>query len=216
MSRTVFRNANVLDGISALGKADVIVEGDRIVEIASLPNSSPPRDGDIVYDLKGKTLMPGMVAGHGHLSLHGLSLARFMEVDMQYPAPYMGVLAAKNAHKTLEAGFTTYVGAGGSQSSRSDFADWRLKTSRNSASSWKIAAYRGRLQMARLDAGLSQPDNLREATSRLKRLIPRVRKSWGAHHSERNVLQGFTKICRAVCSFTRNLLGARVLWWGAL
>jgi len=112
MSRTVFRNANVLDGIAALGKADVIVEGDRIVEIASLPNPSPPRDGDVVYDLKGKTLMPGMVAGHGHFSLHGLSLARLMEVDMQHPAPYMGVVAARNAQKTLEAGFTTYVGAG--------------------------------------------------------------------------------------------------------
>lgn len=112
MARFVFRNANVLDGLSAIGKADVIVDGERIAQIAPLPNPVPLRDDDVVYDLKGKTLMPGMVAGHGHFSLHGLSLLRFMEVDMQHPAPYMGVVAAKNAQKTLEAGFTTYVGAG--------------------------------------------------------------------------------------------------------
>lgn len=112
MTRTVFRNANVLDGLAALGKADVIVEAERITEVCQLPNPTPLRDDDVVYDVQGKTLMPGMVAGHGHLSLHGLSLTKFMEVDMMYPGPYMAVVAARNAQKTLEAGFTTYVGAG--------------------------------------------------------------------------------------------------------
>ncbi|MBL6749874.1 MAG: amidohydrolase family protein, partial [Nevskia sp.] len=112
MARIVFRNANVLDGSAALGAADVVVEGERIRNLVRLPGRAAQQHGDLTYDLQGKTLMPGMVAGHGHLSFHGLTLARFMDVDMRHPAPYMGVVAAKNARKTLEAGFTTYVGAG--------------------------------------------------------------------------------------------------------
>jgi imidazolonepropionase-like amidohydrolase len=112
MARIVFRNANVLDGAAAIGAADVVIEGERILKVVPVPGREPEQASDVSYDLQGKTLMPGMVAGHGHFSLHGLTLARFMDVDMLHPAPYMGVLAAKNAQKTLEAGFTTYVGAG--------------------------------------------------------------------------------------------------------
>ena len=112
MARSIFRNANLFDGVNAVGRADIVVEGDRITQVLSPAATLPPRDDDAVFDLNGKTLMPGLVAGHGHFSLHNLSLLRIMEVDMQHPAAYMGVVAARSAQRTLEAGFTTYVGAG--------------------------------------------------------------------------------------------------------
>ena len=111
MARIIFRNANVFDGVDPIGKADVVVEGDRITQVGP-SRAEPRRSDDVVYEVAGKTLMPGMTAGHGHLSFHDLTLPRIMDVDMQHPAAYMGVLAARNAQRTLEAGFTTYVGAG--------------------------------------------------------------------------------------------------------
>ena len=51
MTRTVFRNVNVLDGLAAAGKADVIVEAERITEVRYLPNPTPLRDDDVVYDV---------------------------------------------------------------------------------------------------------------------------------------------------------------------
>jgi imidazolonepropionase-like amidohydrolase len=111
MARIVFRNADVFDGMDAIGTADVVVEADRITQVGLSP-AEPLRADDLVYDCAGKTLMPGMTAGHGHLSFHDLTLQRIMDVDMRHPAAYMGVVAAKNAQRTLEAGFTTYVGAG--------------------------------------------------------------------------------------------------------
>jgi imidazolonepropionase-like amidohydrolase len=113
MTRTVFLDANVLDGVAHIGKRDVVVDNERISEVSLAAARKPPRADDVVYDLKGKTLMPGMVAGHAHLSFHKLTLFRIMEADMQYPAPYMGVVAARNALDTLQAGFTTTIGAGG-------------------------------------------------------------------------------------------------------
>ncbi len=113
MARTIFRNANLLDGLEGPRRAVVIVEGEKIAAVVGHGDAAPPaQEGDVVYELDGKTLMPGMVAGHGHLSFHGLSLFKIMDADMSRPAPYMGVLAAQDALRTLQAGFTSYVGAG--------------------------------------------------------------------------------------------------------
>ena len=113
MTTTLFRNANVLDGIAHLGTLDVLVEGDRITQVGVAAGHTVPNDAAVVFDLQGRTLMPGMVAGHAHLALHELDLHRIMEADMRHPPAYMGVIAARNARRTLEAGFTTAIGAGG-------------------------------------------------------------------------------------------------------
>lgn len=109
--RTIFRDARLLDGECGPRVASVLVEGDRIAGVAE--GAVSVAEGDRVYDCAGKTLMPGMVGGHLHLTYHKLDVFDLMGSDMRYPAAYMGVAAAKNAETVLKAGFTAGVGAGG-------------------------------------------------------------------------------------------------------
>ena len=66
MAKTVFTNANLLDGSNPIQSgATVAVEGDRIVHVGS-DDSLAPAAQDQVVDLQGQTLMPGLVMGHYH------------------------------------------------------------------------------------------------------------------------------------------------------
>ena len=109
--RTIFRNATLLDGESGPRIASILVEGERIAGVAEDTVSAAADDR--VFDCAGKTLMPGMVGGHLHLTYHKLDVFDLMGSDMRYPAAYMGVAAAKNAETVLKSGFTAGVGAGG-------------------------------------------------------------------------------------------------------
>lgn len=106
---TQFRNAHVLDGVSA-GRTGqtVTVEGKRIVGVAP-DGAVVPGQGDTVHDLGGKTLMPGMVTGHYHVAYDHVSSAD--EIDMKHPATYATLVAAKTAELTLRSGYTGAVGA---------------------------------------------------------------------------------------------------------
>jgi imidazolonepropionase-like amidohydrolase len=113
MSRLFFTDARVLDGAggSAAGLT-VVVEGERILALGA-PGAVPaPEAQDQVYGLAGKTLMPGMVAGHAHLSYPNYDPADLNSVDMGLPPTALAILAAKNAEATLKAGFTAAAGAG--------------------------------------------------------------------------------------------------------
>jgi imidazolonepropionase-like amidohydrolase len=113
MAQTLFRNAHLLDAASGelRGGHDVLVEDERIVEVSSRPIE--PRDADIL-DLRGRTLMPGLIDAHVHATITTMDLAA-ME---RRPAS----LVAQEARHVLEAmlrrGFTSVRDAGG--------ADWGL------------------------------------------------------------------------------------------
>ena len=77
-ARLILRGATLIDGTGAppFGPVDIVVEGNRIVDIVSVgapdvainPNRRPPvRDGDQVLDLEGHYVLPGFVDLHGHL-----------------------------------------------------------------------------------------------------------------------------------------------------
>jgi imidazolonepropionase-like amidohydrolase len=114
MTRIVFTGARLLDGEGGLASdVTVVVEGERIL-FAGAPNGAPPREPtDTVFALGGRTLMPGMVAGHAHLSYPNYDPADLTSVDMAMPATAMAIYAVKNAEVTLKAGFTAAAGAGG-------------------------------------------------------------------------------------------------------
>ena len=65
MTRTLLRNANLLDGERpARANVTVVIEGERIVAVSG-PGDAPvepasPRDRDV--DLAGRTLLPGLPA----------------------------------------------------------------------------------------------------------------------------------------------------------
>ncbi len=92
------RAGRLFDGRSSTLAADqvVIVDGDRIASVG--PDATIP-SGATVIDLSRATLLPGMIDTHVHL---------YDQPDGR-SASYRTLVAADNARKTLEAGFTTAV-----------------------------------------------------------------------------------------------------------
>jgi imidazolonepropionase-like amidohydrolase len=65
---TAFVDGRVIDGTGkVIERGTVVVRDDRIVEVGAAASVRVP-DGATRVDLRGKTLMPGIVNAHGHLS----------------------------------------------------------------------------------------------------------------------------------------------------
>jgi len=111
MARIFFRRANLIDGIHPpKPNATVVVEGERIAAVGTNGNAPRPAANDVVFDLGGKSLMPGMVMCHYHVAYDNISSIE--EIDLKHPPTYLTLVAAKNAELLLRSGFTGAVGAG--------------------------------------------------------------------------------------------------------
>ncbi|MEY4269570.1 MAG: hypothetical protein RLZZ58_786, partial [Pseudomonadota bacterium] len=107
--RTLIKNARIFDGAAMLDTpADVLVDGDTIAAVSAAPITAAP--GDVVVDGSGKTLMPGMVEAHAHLSW-GSSVEKIYHQFM-LPPDELKVAAWRNARVLLESGFTSAYSAG--------------------------------------------------------------------------------------------------------
>lgn len=101
----------VLTGAKILDLADgefhdglqVVIEGQRIVEIAAAPQVSEA----IRLDLTGLTLLPGLIDLHSHLLLHPYNEAPWDDQVLRESLELRTVRAVAAARATLEAGFTT-------------------------------------------------------------------------------------------------------------
>ncbi|MBO6504175.1 MAG: amidohydrolase family protein [Kordiimonadaceae bacterium] len=89
----------------------LVIRDGRIVALGTQGSLDAP-DGAEIVDLADATLLPGLMDMHVHLS--GDAGGNFF-AGLSYSAPRQAIVAAKNARKTLMAGFTTVrdVGAGG-------------------------------------------------------------------------------------------------------
>ena len=107
MSSIVFTNANlILDGFTELRKSlNVLVKDNHIHLVSSAPLSF---EGAKVIDVAGKTLMPGLIDAHAHIT--GLSLS---PKNVFYSASDITVAAGDYLHASLMDGFTTIREAGG-------------------------------------------------------------------------------------------------------
>lgn len=104
MARTIYTGAEVFDGTGTPpAVADVAVEEGRIVEVGADLSG-----GDRV-ELTGKTLLPGLIDCHVHVTSSTLDL---ME-RLQQPFSYQFFQAARNLARTLDCGITTVRDAGG-------------------------------------------------------------------------------------------------------
>jgi imidazolonepropionase-like amidohydrolase len=111
MARTFFTAANLIDGInSPRPNSTVVVEGDRISAIGSAGAVPQPAARDTVYDLAGRTLMPGMVQCHFHAGYCNINSTE--DIELKFAPTYLALAAAKNAELLLHSGFTGAVGAG--------------------------------------------------------------------------------------------------------
>jgi len=107
-SHVLFRNATVLDpaGGELVPDQTILVEGERIVEVGGADVNA--RDAR-VFDLRGKTLMPGLIDAHVHVTAVTADLSAMAEWSPYYVAARAGDVL----RGMLERGFTTVRDAAG-------------------------------------------------------------------------------------------------------
>ena len=108
MTRVLFRNAQIWDASGAPGfPGDVLVEGGRIKTVARMPGALAT-DGATVIEAHGRTLMPGLVEGHAHISFGGA----VNDSDLgNIPPEEHVLLTMRNAKTLLDHGFTSAYSA---------------------------------------------------------------------------------------------------------
>src|SRR3712207_209654 len=102
--RTLLAGGHVFDPADGtIAAADVVLEGERIVDIGS------DLDGDTAIDCSGHTLLPGLFDCHVHLTMSGdLDWVR----SLQRGTGYQFMAATRNLSRTLDIGITTVRDAG--------------------------------------------------------------------------------------------------------
>ncbi len=123
--------ARMFDGKSKtlLQSAVVIVQGDKIVDVAS--NLAVP-DAAKVIDLGDATLSPGFMDAHSHLTLDfsgDYNVRRLHELDLNVAE--QAIKATTYARATVEAGFTTVRDLGSRFVGSREFVDVALRNSIN-------------------------------------------------------------------------------------
>jgi imidazolonepropionase-like amidohydrolase len=104
VTRIVLHGGKVFDGSgSPVADADVVIDGDRIVDVGT------GLDGDTQVDVSGCTLLPGMFDCHVHVVMSGISWMKYL----QQPFSYQFYEAARNLAATLDCGITMVRDAGG-------------------------------------------------------------------------------------------------------
>ena len=103
MTRYLFHGGTIVDPVLGRVANDLVVEGDRILEIGA------GLDGDEAIDCTGKYLIPGLFDTHVHLAYTHINLWRHIHT----PLSYNFYLAIGNMARTLETGITTVRDAGG-------------------------------------------------------------------------------------------------------
>jgi imidazolonepropionase-like amidohydrolase len=108
MSAIIFANCAVLDGTAKELREDhhVLVEDGRIRDVSDRPISSSAAQ---TVDLKGRTLMPGLIDAHVHVIAVDQALAQLSE----RPVSLVTLQAARVLEGMLQRGFTTIRDAGG-------------------------------------------------------------------------------------------------------
>ena len=108
MASFLFKNAAILDGQSKELRSDhhVLVEDNRIVEVSDKPIKSETSHN---IDVKGMTLMPGLIDAHVHVKATIVNVGRLSDI----PVSYLTADAGKFMKQMLMRGFTTVRDAGG-------------------------------------------------------------------------------------------------------
>jgi imidazolonepropionase-like amidohydrolase len=156
-SPIVIRADRIVDG-----RGNVIQGGDIVVENGKITRIDKTATGTPTYDLKGFTLLPGLIDAHSHLTWYFNRQGRYhTRGDGDTPVEEM-LSAAGNAYSTLMAGFTTIQSPGSPEDK--DLRDW-------------IAA--GEIPGPRVLTSLNPFSNARGEPDSLRALV-RQRKAQGA------------------------------------
>lgn len=108
---TLIRNVRIFDGEQSLaGFGSVLVEGCRIKAIAESAGGLDDAGAATVIEGAGRTLMPGMVEAHAHLTW-GSSVEKIYH-QFILPPDELKIAAWRNARVLLDHGFTSAYSAG--------------------------------------------------------------------------------------------------------
>jgi imidazolonepropionase-like amidohydrolase len=107
----------ILDGRgNVIPGGTIVVQGGKITRVDKAPTGTP------TYDLKGMTLMPGLIDAHSHLTWYFNREGRYhTRADGDTPVQSM-LSTAGNAYATLMAGFTTIQSPGSPEDK--DLREW--------------------------------------------------------------------------------------------
>lgn len=109
--RTIIRAARMVDVVAGVirGPVAIAVRGARIESVTF--DGDPDGEYDRRIDLGDMTLLPGLIDAHTHL-LFDLD-ANSVERSVRSTAADFALRGARNAHRTLDSGFTTVRDLGG-------------------------------------------------------------------------------------------------------
>lgn len=111
--RRYLKNARLIDGTGAPPQdgAGLLIEGDTIVRAGRIPPGDEPKGPEVeVVDLGGRTMIPGLVEAHIHLSYNNVKAVA--DLDLNCPPEYSTLVSAKNAELALRCGYTAARSAG--------------------------------------------------------------------------------------------------------
>ena len=109
--RTLIGDALIFDGTgSALQCGSILVDGNRIAKVALGAGALADETADTTIDAEGRTLMPGLVEAHAHLTW--ASSVEKIYHQFILPPEELKVAAWRNARVLLDHGFTSAYSAG--------------------------------------------------------------------------------------------------------
>ena len=108
MAQVLFKNGRLFDGLGSelLEDRHVLVEGDRIKEVADRPIAAAEAE---VIDLGGRTLMPGLIDAHFHAVAADPDISKIEGMPRSFLAQHSRQLL----EAALARGFTSLRDAGG-------------------------------------------------------------------------------------------------------
>jgi imidazolonepropionase-like amidohydrolase len=101
----LFKPDRVFDGENMHGDWVVLVKGNKIEQAGAMSFKLPSNTR--VIELKGATLLPGLIEGHSHLFLHPYNETSWNDQVLKESRAERSIRAADHARATLMAGFTT-------------------------------------------------------------------------------------------------------------
>jgi len=108
---TIFRNGDVIIGNGEIiEKGAVAINGNLITFVGATKKIRPSKK-DTIFDISGKTVLPGLIDAHVHLCLDGSPDP--MTSITKDSIPQLTLKAADHARRTLNAGVTTIRDMGG-------------------------------------------------------------------------------------------------------
>jgi len=118
-SQTLLKPDRVFDGVEMHVNWVVLVEGNQITQIGTTSQVKIPR-GTKTIELKGKTLMPGLIEGHSHVLLHPYNETTWNDQVLKESPVERSIRAVNHVKNSLISGVTTMRDLGAEGAGYSD------------------------------------------------------------------------------------------------